>query len=242
MLRIAICDDDENICRDMEAKLKKTAVENNYINDCAFKIKSFYSVNDLYKYFHINEDAFDLIFLDIKFEENGMAGVEMGNTIRKRFLNETIKIVYISNFTDYAMDLFQIQPFNFFIKPVSYEKINETVSAVLRIMNKQNKPFIYINKGIEKNIDLFKVLYFVNHGRKIEIVTLKKQLENDAFYGKISELGKELAKSDFFFIHRSYLVNYHNVSEFQYKSILMLNGDKLNISQSYSKESKGNAK
>ena len=235
MLKIAICDDDKNICWDLENKLKKIAIENDCINDYIFNIKSFCSTDDLYKYFHENEDAFDVIFLDIKFDENSMAGIRMGNTIRKQFFNETIKIVYISSYKDYAMDLFETHPFDFLLKPISYEKVNEIINSILRIIHKQNEPFIYKVEGVEKKIDLFKILYFVNHRRKIEIITLKKSLEYNAFYGKISDVGKWLAKADFFFIHQSYLINYHNVANFEYTYLELINGDKLEISQRYRK-------
>lgn len=231
MLRIAICDDDKNLCIDLENKLKKILIENN----CDFKIMKIYSIEELYKYFYNNTDAFDMIFLDIKFNENGMAGLEIGNTIRKRFCNEIVKIIYISNFTEYIIDLFRTQPFDFCKKPISYEKVNEIINSVLQIMNRQNKSFIYKFKGITKKIDLYKILYFVNHGRKIEIVTFKKKPENNSFYGKLSDVSERLAKSDFFFIHQSYLVNYHNVKFFEYTKLKLIDGTELYISQRYRK-------
>lgn len=237
ILRIAICDDDKNICCDLENKINRIAAENDYNDIYTFDIKIFYSVDDLYKYFLGNEDALDVIFLDIKFYENNTAGVIMGNTIRKYFLDETVKIIYISNVKDYAMDLFDAHPFNFFLKPISYVQLNDSINSIMKIMNRQNKPFIYVNKGVKKKIDLFKILYFFNHGRKIEIITInsRENLENDVFYGKISDIGKQLSKSDFFFVHQSYLVNYHNVANFEYKKLTLVNGTELPISQRYRK-------
>jgi len=235
MLKIAICDDDKKTCIDLENYLKTIANENNFIGDYFFDIKVFYSIEDLYKYFHLNNYAFDIIFLSIKFDDNNMAGVQMGNTIRKQFYNETVKIIYISNYADYLIDLFQTCPFDFCPKPISYKKINDIITSILRLMNKQNKPFIYTDKGIIKKIDLFKILYFVIRGRKIEIITYKQNSENILFNGKISKIGEQLFKSNFFFIHHSYLVNYHNVACFEYTKLKLINGAELEISQRYRK-------
>jgi len=165
-----------------------------------------------------------------------MNGIYLGNKIRNDFFKETIKIVYISSFEKYGLDLFQVRPFNFLIKPFEYSKIEKTIQTIIKITTKQNQPFEYNVKGEKHKVDLYKILYFISNARKITIITLNADNTEsvyDTFYGKISDVGDQLIKSDFFYIHKSYLINYHNVAIFQYKEITLITGKKLKISQAY---------
>jgi len=230
ILRIAICDDHQDICLDLENKLKKIGEANQY----DFEIKVFYFIDELDKSFYKNDIDFDVIFLDIEFP-GAKNGIVFGNKIRDCFFKENIKIVYISGFEQYGNDLFQVRPFNFIIKPLTYSKIEKTIQDIVKIITKQKEPFEYTIEGEKHKIDLYKILYFESNARKIKIITFNSLSLYDIFYGKISDITKQLSKSDFFLIHKSYLVNYHNVAEFQYNNITMANGDKLNISQTYRK-------
>ena len=158
----------------------------------------------------------------------------IGDAIKNKFYKET-KLVYFSSHTEYALDLFKTHPFDFITKPLDYKAIENVVISIIKLINKQNKPFSYKIGNNKYEIDLYKILYFYNRGRKVEIVTGKNKNENNIFYGKISEIGKELEKSDFFFIHRAFLVNYHNVLKFEYTKLTLADGKELNITQAYRK-------
>lgn len=231
MFRIAICDDDENICSLLFNMLKKIKV----LNETGFETEIFYCGEDLYKFMHTSEKDFDIIFLDIQFTEK-MTGIDIGNIIRNRFLKENMKIVYISSYEQYAKDLFKIRPFDFVIKPFSQNIIESIILSIIKILNQQNAPFRYKIFNTVYEIDLYRILYFRSHGRILEMMTYNNDLLNNEFYGKISEIGKALADSDFFFIHKSYLVNYHNVEQFQPNKIKLVNGKELDISRKFKKQ------
>jgi len=230
MFRIAICDDDEKICRDLINILNQIQDLKEY----GYDVKTFSSGESLHKFIYESENDFDIIFLDIQLSNN-MNGIEAGNVIRNHFYQENI-IIYISSYEQYAMDLFQIRPFDFVIKPLSLGKIRTIILRIIDIINRQKEPFRYKIRNNIYEIDLYKILYFISYQRKIEIMTYNKDMPNKIFYGKISEIGKQLYDSDFFFIHKSYLVNYRNVADFQYEKIILTNGKELPISRNYKKE------
>jgi len=229
-LKIAICDDIQEICRDLESMLRQ--IENKY--NYTFEIKIFSSIKELEKSFYENDTDFDVIFLDIEFP-NEMNGIYLGNKIRNNFFKETIKIVYISGFEQYGKDLFQVRPFNFLIKPLTFSKVEKTINDIIKIITKQKNPFEYYVEGKKYTIDLYKILYFISDARKVTIKTLNTSLIQDTFYEKISNIHEQLSKSDFFLIHKSYLINYHNVAEFQYDKLKLVNDETLNISQTFRK-------
>ena len=231
--KIAICDDDEAVCENLKMALCQIAES----VDCEFDVSIFSSGDGLYNFFIENDYDFDMVFLDIELAES-KNGVYIGNAIKNEFFKET-KLVYISSHTEYAMELFKTHPFHFIVKPPKntsfYKEIEDTVVGIIKLINKQNKPFAYQIGNDNYTMDLYKILYFRSLGRKVEMITLKRNAEN-IFYGKISEIGKQLEKSDFFFVHRSYLVNYHGVSKFEYDKLTLLNGEVIYIAQSYQKK------
>ena len=232
-LKIAICDDNKEICEDLKEILGQIQKAND--DNFKFEIYIFYSVEELTKSFYEDDRNFDVIFLDIEFPEE-FNGIYLGNKIRNDFFKENIKIIYISSFERYGKDLFDIRPFNFFIKPLNWNKIEKTIIDIIKIITKQNNPFEYNVSGTKYTVDLYKILYFESEVRKVTIKTLDSTiLDYPTFYEKLSNIEKQLSKSDFFRVHRSHLVNYHNVAEFQYDKIKLINGEVLDISQTYRK-------
>ena len=228
MLRIAICDDDKNVCVVLDNILKEITPLRKY----GFETEFFHSGEALYKSIQISEYDFDIIFLDIELASQ-MNGVYVGNAIRRKFLKESVKIVYISSYESYAMQLFKVRPFDFVKKPLCYEKIEQTVLDIMRIIEQQTEFFFYeIGDEIHK-IELYKILYFKSNHRKLTIMTYDNNLKNNTFNAQISYIGEKLAKSDFFFIHRSYLVNYHNVAEYKSTRITLINGQSLDITRKF---------
>ena len=234
IFKIAICDDDKNICEDLRKILNEIAELNEY----EFDVSIFISGKEFYNFFIENDYNFDIIFLDIELSER-INGVYIGNAISNKFYKDS-KLVYYSSHEEYALDLFKTHPFDFIIKSSDsktiYTEIQNVVISIIKLINKQHKPFIYYVKNNKYEIDLYKILYFCSHGRMVEIVTYKNNVAENIFYGKISEIGRQLEKSDFFFIHRSFLVNYHNVSKFEYEKLTLSSGKELYITQAYRKK------
>jgi len=108
MLRIAICDDDHNICTQLEKIILD--FQEQVMKD--LEVEVFYSGESLFE--HIKtEDGFDLIFLDIELER--ITGVEVGELLRHDLEDYTTKIVYISSKNYYDRQLFEVQPLHFLV-------------------------------------------------------------------------------------------------------------------------------
>ena len=112
MFRIAICDDDRYIGSLIEKYIHEYALEQ--VVDLSVEV--YEAGEEMLSHFH-DEGVFDLIFLDIEFPK--MNGVEIGNYIRNTLRNEVTQIVYISSMQTHAMELFEVRPMNFLIKPLS---------------------------------------------------------------------------------------------------------------------------
>jgi DNA-binding LytR/AlgR family response regulator len=222
MFRIGICDDESIICSEIENIIL------NYGKSISEKIEVdvFYSGEELYDYL-INDSCLDMIFLDI--ELNKLNGVELGRIIRNELKNENIQIVYISSKENYAMELFEVRPLNFLIKPVDDVKIIKIVNKAMELINNIDIYFKYKQGHNFCKKEIKDILYFESDNRQVKMVTTTDEI---TFYSNLSEIHSLLEAHKFFFTHKSYLVNYYHVAEFYYDKLILTNSHVLPISQS----------
>lgn len=221
MLRIAICDDDKIICQQLEDMLTDIEEETND----QYEVEVFYSGEELYRYLK-NNNRYNLIFLDIEMRD--LNGVEVGKKIRDEMNDEATQIVYISGREDYAMDLFEVRPLNFLIKPVSKNKVEAAVNKAIKILGESKHFYEYKNGNVNFSVSVGDILYFESDGRKVNIILMD---DVKSFYGKLSEVEEKLRNQDFIMIHKSYLINFNHVIEYTYDYVKMSNKETLTISQ-----------
>lgn len=221
MLKIAICDDDNYICSQLEEILLN--LEEIYLEKLDIDI--FYSGVELDKATQEGE-SFDLIFLDI--EMKIMNGVEVGTRLRNEYENDTTQIIYISSMENYAMQLFQVRPLDFIIKPLNYEKISKVFETALRLIPKNNEIFQYQAGHTLCKLPLKEILYFESVNRKVNVITNARK---DMFYGVLNDIYKNLQPFNFIYIHKSFLVNYIHIVKFEYSQVTMSDNRVLPISQ-----------
>lgn len=145
MLKIAICDDNNCICLQVEKIIL------DYETVCMKKIDiTTFSTGESLIDFIRNEHSFDLIFLDI--ELGSITGMEIGATIRDELDDYISKIVFITSKNGYESSLFDIQPLNFIRKPIEDKKIYKCIDLTLKLLGKENKVFEY-----KKDYDIIKI-------------------------------------------------------------------------------------
>ena len=217
MLKIAICDDDVPFCYDLENKILS-------INK-RFEIDVYFTLENLVQKLDA-QVIYDLLFLDIEF--GSLNGISIGKYIREVLDNDYMQIVFVSSKTSYAMDLFEIRPLHFLIKPLKIGDIAQVINKTSQILDRGNEYFIFPYENRVMKIKQKKVMYFASLARKVFVY-----IENDNFgiYEKIDDLQKQASES-FIRIHQSYLINYDYIKYFYYDKIQLTNLDYLPISQS----------
>lgn len=217
MVSIAVCDDEKEICTELESILIDIFDKLNI----DLEIDIYFSGNKLCSKME-QQHHYDLIFLDIKFAKNEINGVEVGQHIRDVQDNDIVSIVYISWEKKYAMQLFKIRPMDFLVKPLTYNKIEQCVKTHLKIAKLLSGVFIYKKGHDTFKLQIKEIIYFENYKRKV-IIHFADGRE-DFFYGSLKQIYDEQLKNyDFLFIHASFLVNYDFVMAVKYNHVSIIN-------------------
>ncbi|MDK2802087.1 MAG: response regulator transcription factor [Oscillospiraceae bacterium] len=220
MINIAICDDDNHTCSELE----RIILDYEQSNIIQLNIEVFYSGESLINF--IKEDhRFDLIFLDI--ELGSTTGIIVGNKIRKEFDDHISKIIFITSKGGYEQELFDIQPFNFLKKPIQKEKVKKCINLAIHLLEIYNQIFEY-KKGYDIiRISIKNILYFESKRKKIKIVTDKGE---DQFYGTLENIKERLPRI-FVKPHGSFLINFEKVERVTKEFAFIVGGIKIPISQ-----------
>ena len=122
MLRIAVCDDEPQIVKQLTDLVMQCAP------DC-----------ELTCYAHGEElleaqKTFDLIFLDIQMKP--LNGMETAKRIRS--LDEGVLIVFITAWKEYVFDAFDVGAFHYLLKPVQLQKLREILQRAQRETDRKN--------------------------------------------------------------------------------------------------------
>jgi len=217
MIYIAVCDDETKIGAELERALIDIFGKLNV--KC--EVDVFFDGEELYK--RMDSAHYDLIFLDIEFIQSEVNGVEVGRRIRDVHQNHLASIVYISWEKKYALELFDIQPLNFLVKPVQYEKIEDVVRKYLKIAGLWAGEFTYSIGHDALKVAVKDIVYIESYGRKLVMHLVGGRREE--FYGSLKEAyGEQLRRFDFLFIHKSYVVNYDYVTSLKFDQVILADG------------------
>ncbi|MCL1882731.1 MAG: LytTR family DNA-binding domain-containing protein [Defluviitaleaceae bacterium] len=225
-LFVAICDDEKRIGAELERALISIFSKQNIYNE----IDVYYTGEELCA--KMEEGAhYDLIFLDIEFAKNAINGVEVGKLIRETYRNDLVSIVFISWEMKYSMQLFDIRPLHFLVKPFNYAKIEQAVMTHLRIAGLWSGEFSYKVGHNSHKVQIKDIVYLQSDKRKL-ILHLSNG-RNEEFYGTLKEVYQEqLKRFDFIFIHASCVVNYDYIAIAKYDEMVLIDGiTSLQISQ-----------
>ena len=216
MILVAVCDDELKIGAELEGALINIFGK----RSIKYEIDVFYTGEELCKEMETGKH-YDLIFLDIEFAQTEMNGVDVGRFIRDVHHNYLASIVYISWEKKYALQLFEIQPLNFLIKPLKEEKIDEVIDKYLKITGLWSGVFTYKIGHDTFKAQVKDIIYLESYDRKL--VLHLADGSKDEFYGSLkNEYEEQLRKFDFLFIHNAYVVNYDYVAALKFNQVSLV--------------------
>ena len=176
MIKFALCDDSINILEKVSKMLETIFNENNFNAVVAY---SSTNTNDMLNY--INNNKIDVIILDININSN-KDGLNLAEFIRKN--NKNTYIIFTTGHFEYIMLAYKYKTFDYLAKPLTYDRLSETIVRLFEDINGQTTKYIRIDN---KNtlIDASEVQFIKRDGMKLVFHTTTRNYESYNSFNKI---------------------------------------------------------
>lgn len=178
MLNFVICDDNLNILDRLEKMLDNIFTKNNYEATVAYKADN---STDILNY--INSNKVDVVMLDINLKSN-KTGLELAEEIRKK--NKNSYIIFTTGHLEYALIAYKFKTFDYIAKPITYDRLEETIKRLFEDINGLPKKYIKIDT---KNtiIDESEVQYIKRDGMKLVFHTSSRDYDTYSSFNKFQD-------------------------------------------------------
>lgn len=172
--------------------------------------------------FLAQHDEVDLVFLDV--EMPGMTGIETAAELGRRA--HTARIVFSTGFSQFAVQAFELEAFDYILKPYRDERVESTIrrfteAARERRAQKTEGEIVFPRKKIALSAN--DRILFLDPASEVTLVKSEKGSAT-AFYTSrgiiesrisLKEAEKLLHTAGFCRTHRNYLVNLNKIKEMQ---------------------------
>lgn len=158
--RVAICDDSVKDAEFAEQILSSWASERNV----SIQAEVFPSAESfLFRY--AEDKAWDILLLDI--EMGAMDGVTMAKRVRQD--NEAVQIVFITGYSDYIAEGYDVAALHYLMKPVSRDKLVTVLDRALEKRKQQERCLNLELSGEMVRIPFYEIRYLDVHQNYVTI-------------------------------------------------------------------------
>ena len=212
-MRILICDDDELIVEQLQKYLKYFFKQEHL--KCP-DIAVFYNGESLLE----DKGEKDILFLDV--EMAGMNGIYVGNELKKA--NSNIIIFIVTSFMEYLDEAMRFHVFRYLSKPLDKQRFFRNMHYAIELYNSISYKIPVETKQGVFSMNASSIITIEAMGRKVIVHTTSRDYES---IHPMQYWQEVLPKNSFFQTHRSYIVNFAHIKNFDH-SLVHMENDKFN--------------
>ena len=214
VIRIAVCDDDE-LALDRALMLLK-----NY-RKTELLAESYRSGEALLA----SGKKYDILLLDIDME--GMNGIETAKRIRE--VDKEVKLIYVTNYSDYTIFAFAVHAFAYLLKPLRQEELFAQLdeACAYGLSSPEEELEFQAKEGI-LHIRPSQILCFEYLDRQVMMHTRERLWH---LKRRITEVASEMQQYGFAMPHKSFVVNLYAVQSIHGYEITLTDGSLIPLSQ-----------
>lgn len=191
--KIAVCDDSEADRQYLIKVVNSWAISTNRL----IHINAFVSAEN-FLFHYADESDYDILLLDI--EMGKMDGVTMAKQLRRS--NDTVQIIFITGYSDYISEGYEVCALHYLIKPIEEEKLNSVLDRAVEKISKNERVLVLQTRSEMVRIPIYQIRFADVYGNYVTIhsstdITVKMTL---------TELEEQLDER-FFRVSRSCIVN-----------------------------------
>lgn len=176
----------------------------------------------------IKNHRVDLLFLDIQMNE--MTGIDVMNIV-----DENIKIILCTAFSEYAIDGFNNNAVDYLLKPISFERFTKAIKKVMPNVSKEDKEQDYIYIKTEQKGKFIKVYYDeIDYVEAMgNYISIHKGKEKVLAYSTMKDMENVLPSNLFMRVHKSYIISMDKISMIENGFVLLKSGAKISVGTNY---------
>ena len=230
MLSFVLCDDNSSILDRLDKILDSIFIKHNIDAEVSYTDTK---PEDVLSY--MKDNTVNVLFLDIDLKSN-MSGIDLASQIRK--VNKQVYVIFTSAHLEYILIAYKCKTFDFIPKPISLERVEETILRLMDDINNGGKKNTFIridNKNTIINQD--SINFIKKDGMKLVFYTDTRVYEAYSSFNKIATS----LPQNFVRCHKSYIANINKIADIQSNdNTIIFNGhnnkDKCFIGPKYKNE------
>lgn len=219
MLKIAVCDDSRTDMEMLEAAFDR-------LKDYPVDYDVYFSGKELLSYSALHGEVYHLYIFDIEMPD--MSGLELAKEVRKK--DAKALFVFLTSYTRYVMDVFDVITFDYISKPITAEKLESVLLKAMNYLDMIKQDFVFQFRKNHFRISCDEILYFEKKGRQAIIHTTSDTYKTNM---TTEEIWKQLDETVFSHIHISYIVNLGHVRAIEGDEAVLDNGERFMIARSH---------
>lgn len=204
MLKFVVCDDNKNTLKRISMMLESIFIKNDLDSKIVFKT---HLETELLNY--IENNLIDVLILDIQLSSKS-TGLDIANKIRK--FNKDCYIIFATAHPEFVFLAYQCKTFDYICKPITKERLEETVLRLISDINDRKTTNNYIKLDNKNTIINENEIQFIKRdGMKIIFHTPSRDYE---VYSSFAKLQAKLP-SNFVRCHKSFIANINNIDKLE---------------------------
>lgn len=213
--KIAICDDsDEDRQYVFDMINRWASAEGYFVN-----VKMFPSAES-FLFNYEDESDYDILLLDI--EMGAMDGVTLAKRLRKD--NETVQIVFITGFSDYISEGYDVAALHYLMKPLKEDKLCSVLNRAIDKLSKNEKLLIFETGNEIVRIPVYQIKYAEVFGNYVTIHALSELTVKMT----LNEL-ENMLDERFYRVGRSSIINLTQINRVTKSEIKLADGTAIHL-------------
>ncbi len=180
----AICVDDEELILQRTASLVK---KTNFFDN----VEAFSEPKEAIEY--LDKTPASLAFLDIDMPE--MGGLELAENLKRKCPD--IKIIFLTGYSEYAIDAYAMHATGYLLKPVGYDKLLSEIEYALESVSTKEKEVVSAESAPKVKVVTFGFFNILVDGKP---VLFKRNKAKELIACLVDRQGQFVSRKDLFYI------------------------------------------
>lgn len=156
----------------------------------------------------LKKNPCDLVFLDINMPD--ITGLDFSQLLPKN-----TAIIFTTAYSQYAVDAFNINALDYLLKPIDFSRFMKACQKAYENINEEAPkiPYLFVKDGYDLvRISIENLLFVESEGNYL---TFKESDKKTVIRMTMTEAIEMLPKSDFFRVHKSFVINLNHVKKIE---------------------------